>query len=48
MSQIWTGNKNAAKDIIPTPAPQLRVAPLQQDYYTVKYLYAQVGILTDR
>jgi len=24
----------------------VRVAPLQQDYYTVKCLYAQVGILT--
>ncbi len=26
--------------------PDACVAPLQQDYYTVKYLYAQVGILT--
>jgi hypothetical protein len=32
----------------PDACAALRVAPLQQDYYTVKYLYAQVGILTDR
>jgi hypothetical protein len=32
----------------PDACAALRVAPLQQDYYTVKCLYAQVGILTDR